>query len=116
MLAYMSSLLLFTAFLLLLLVSLSVPITKTIYLFELFANVNSGALKSGVHGYVKFGVWGYCFSGADVTGMSYPSVLSYALVNFRCVFVVFGTPHNSAATCSQVVLGYTFDKTIGNAL
>ena len=69
MLATVTPLLLFIAFLLLLLVSLSVPIAKTIYLFEIFVNVSSGIVKSGVSGNVKFGVWGYCFSGADVSGM-----------------------------------------------
>lgn len=68
MLAIITPILLFIAFLLLLLVSLSVPITKTIYLFKLLANVSAGFLKSGVSGNVQFGVWGYCFSGVDITG------------------------------------------------
>jgi hypothetical protein len=66
----LATVLLFIAFLLLLLVSVSVPVTKTIYLFKLLANVGSGLLKSGVSGSVKFGVWGYCFSGVDVSRMS----------------------------------------------
>lgn len=71
MLAAVTPVLLFIAFLLLLLVSLSVPITKTIYLFQLVANVSSGILQSGASGSVKFGVWGYCFSGVDVSGILY---------------------------------------------
>lgn len=77
MLATVSPVLLFIAFLLLLLVSLSVPITKSIYLFEILANVSSGIIKSGVSGNVKFGVWGYCFSGADVSGVFSTLVPSY---------------------------------------
>jgi len=96
MLAAVTPVLLFIAFLLLLLVSLSVPITKTIYLFQLVANVSSGILQSGASGSVKFGVWGYCFSGVDVS--------------------VFGSQHDTAAECSKPKLGYTFDQTIGNAL
>jgi len=61
--------LLFIAFLLHLLVSLSVPIAKSIYLFKLTANVSSGLINSGASASVKFGVWGYCFSGVSVSGM-----------------------------------------------
>jgi len=96
MLAAVTPVLLFIAFLLLLLVSLSIPVTKTIYLFQLLANVSSGLLKSGVSGSVKFGVWGYCFSGVDVS--------------------VLGSQHDTAAECSKAKLGYTFDQTLGNAL
>jgi len=96
MLAAVTPVLLAIAFLLLLLVSVSVPIAKTIYLFKLIANVSSGILKSGASGSVKFGVWGYCFSGVDVS--------------------VFGTQHDTAATCSKAKLGYTFDSTVSNAL
>jgi len=96
MLAAVTPVLLFVAFLLLLLVSLSVPITKTIYLFQLIANVSSGLLKSGASGSVKFGVWGYCFSGVDVS--------------------VLGSQHDTAAECSKAKLGYTFDQTLGSAL
>ena len=69
MLAAVTPVLLFIAFLLLLLVSLSVPITKTIYLVQLVADVSSGILKSSASGSVNFGVWGYCFSGVDVSGI-----------------------------------------------
>jgi hypothetical protein len=58
---------LFTAWLLLLLVSLSVPIIKTIPIFTVVGNVASSFLKSGVHASFTFGLWGYCFSGIDAT-------------------------------------------------
>lgn len=57
---------LFLAFLLLLLVSLSLPRIKSIYLFELKVNASVGILKTGVSDTVRFGVWGYCNSGVDV--------------------------------------------------
>ncbi|KAF8902043.1 hypothetical protein CPB84DRAFT_1814993 [Gymnopilus junonius] len=59
--------LLFIAFLLLLLVSLSVPIIRTVYLFKLSANATSSLLRGGVTGTVKFGLWGYCTSAVDVS-------------------------------------------------
>jgi len=96
MLAIVTPVLLFIAFLLLLLVTLSVPITKTIYLFKVIANVSSSLLSSGASGSVKFGVFGYCFSGVDVS--------------------VLGSQHDTTASCSKPHLGYTFDQTLGSAL
>jgi len=96
MLAIVTPLLLFIAFLLLLLVTLSVPIIKTIYLMKIIANVSSSLFNSGASGSVKFGVFGYCFSGVDVS--------------------VLGSKHDTTALCSKPHLGYTFDQTIGSAL
>ena len=59
--------LVFVAFLLLLLISLSVPVIKTIYLFTLTTNVSSSLFNSGAAAAVKFGVWGYCISSVDVS-------------------------------------------------
>lgn len=70
MLAIVTPVMLLITFLLLLLVSLSVPIVKTIYLFQITADVSSSILKPGASGAVKFGVFGYCFSGVDVSGTS----------------------------------------------
>lgn len=67
MLAALTPILLFIAFLLLLLVSLSVPIIKSIYLFRIIANVSAGILDSSASGSVNFGVWGYCVSAIDVS-------------------------------------------------
>lgn len=63
MLAAITPFLLLAAFLLLLLVTLSVPIIKAIYLFKLTAKV-SGILDSGAGATARFGVWGYCVSNA----------------------------------------------------
>ncbi|KAF9069908.1 actin cortical patch SUR7/pH-response regulator pali [Rhodocollybia butyracea] len=86
--------LLFIAFLLLLLVTLSVPIIKTIYLFILSANVSS--LLESASGSVKFGVFGYCTTGVNIGGIFSDSV--------------------SSAECSKAHLGYTFDSTVASAL
>jgi len=92
----LTPILLFAAFILLLLISLSVPIIKTIYLFQLSAHVSAGIVDSAVSGFVKFGVWGYCISPVQVT--------------------VLGIHRNTAAECTKPSLGYTFDKAVGNAL
>lgn len=53
----------FAAFLLLLLTSLSLPIIKSIKMFYIWLDVETGSfLQSGVEGSVSFGVWGYCIS------------------------------------------------------
>ena len=77
----------FLAFLLLLLVSLSVPIIKDIYIFKLTANVGSSLLKSGASGSARFGVWGYCWSGLDVSyvpSLPSPGFPSHVLT-LRCL-------------------------------
>lgn len=66
MLAKLSSLLLFVSFLLLFLVSLSIPIIKSIYLFQLAASESSSLFHSSASGSVSFGVWGYCTSDTNV--------------------------------------------------
>lgn len=96
MLATLTPLLLFIAFLLLLLLSLSVPIIKTIYLFHLSVRASSSLLHSGVTAGVKFGVWGYCTDNTDTS--------------------VFGINHSSNGHCSKPSLGYTFDDSIAEAL
>ncbi|KAG7092349.1 hypothetical protein E1B28_008709 [Marasmius oreades] len=88
--------LLFIAFLLLLLISLSVPIIKTIYLFRLATSATSDLLRSGASGAVDFGVWGYC---ADAIAVS-----------------VFGFDRDASAQCSDRHLGYGFDSTVARIL
>ncbi|THU86424.1 pali-domain-containing protein [Dendrothele bispora CBS 962.96] len=96
MLSFFTSGLLFVAFLLLLLVSLSVPIIKTIFLFTLSANVSSDLLNSGASGSVNFGVWGYCISAVQVS--------------------IVGIDRDTTAQCSDRHLGYTIDSTVSDAL
>lgn len=69
MLAAITPLLLFAAFILLLLVSLSVPIIKSIDLLKLSANFSEGIgpVSVNANGNVKFGVWGYCISALDAS-------------------------------------------------
>ena len=58
----------FIATLLLLLVSLSVPIIKTIGLFDLSISYKTGSLvDSSVNAVVNFGLWGYCRSAIHVS-------------------------------------------------
>lgn len=57
----------FVAFLLLLLVSLSVPIIHSIYLFRLTAYAGTSVLNASAAGAVRFGVWGYCISAIDLS-------------------------------------------------
>lgn len=58
----------FLATLLLLLVSLSVPIIKSLDLFDLSIKFRDGSLiNSGIDAVVKFGVWGYCRSAIEVS-------------------------------------------------
>jgi len=58
----------FIATLLLLLVSLSVPIIKSIDLFNLSISYRVGSLiNSGIDAVVKFGVWGYCRSAIEAS-------------------------------------------------
>ncbi|EIW60019.1 pali-domain-containing protein [Trametes versicolor FP-101664 SS1] len=68
MLAAITPFFLFVAFLLLLLVSLSLPIIKSIFLFRLTANDTASFLhaSASASGEVRFGVWGYCTSAITV--------------------------------------------------
>ncbi|TFK42679.1 actin cortical patch SUR7/pH-response regulator pali [Crucibulum laeve] len=96
MFAAIAPLLIFIAFILLLLVSLSAPIIKSIFLFRLAANVSSGLLNSNANGKVNFGVWGYCVSAIQVS--------------------VAGFDRSRGAQCSGTHLGYTIDETIASVL
>ncbi|KAJ7710011.1 actin cortical patch SUR7/pH-response regulator pali [Mycena rosella] len=97
MLALLTPVLLFIAFLLLLLVTLSVPIIKTIYLFSLSAQASSSLLHSSASVSFRGGVFGWCTSGADVSLVS--------IIN-----------ENTPAECSKPHLGYSFDSTVATAL
>ncbi|KAI0636834.1 hypothetical protein C8Q77DRAFT_527199 [Trametes polyzona] len=96
MLAAVTPFFLFVAFLLLLLVSLSLPIIKSIFLFQLTANSAASILDSSASGQARFGVWGYCTSTITVE--------------------VIGVDHETAGQCSSPHLGYQFDSTVANAL
>ena len=62
-LAAMTPFFVFIAFLLLLLVSVSAPTVKSLYLFQLAANVLG---KNNPPVVVNFGVWGYCIPSIRV--------------------------------------------------
>ncbi|KIO20098.1 hypothetical protein M407DRAFT_30220 [Tulasnella calospora MUT 4182] len=61
-------LLLFAAFILLLLVSLSLPIIKSIYLFEISAKLQDGTPITSIATTIRVGLWGYCASGWSFAG------------------------------------------------
>ena len=70
MLGVITPLFLLAAFILLLLVTLSVPIIKTIDLLKLSATITESIdglsiASANVTGSVKFGVWGYCISAIN---------------------------------------------------
>ncbi|KAF7793046.1 hypothetical protein EIP86_004151 [Pleurotus ostreatoroseus] len=96
-LAAITPLLVFSAFLLLLLVSLSVPVTHTIYVLRLTASVGTSFLAASAGAVAHFGVWGYCISSINVSiaGLS------------------DGT---HTQLCSAPRLGYDFDSTVQSAL
>ncbi|KAF9647595.1 hypothetical protein BDM02DRAFT_3156071 [Thelephora ganbajun] len=87
----------FLATLLLFLVSLSVPIIKSIDLFNLSIGYRDGSLiNSGIDAVVKFGIWGYCRSAIQVS--------------------FFGTGTQMEPSCSTPKLGYQFDSATARAL
>ena len=69
MIAALTPFVVFAAFVLLLLVSLSVPIIKSIDLFKLSAEISEsvGPVSVNANGNVRYGVWGYCISAIEAT-------------------------------------------------
>ncbi|EDR14795.1 uncharacterized protein LACBIDRAFT_322120 [Laccaria bicolor S238N-H82] len=62
----LSPLLIFIAFLLLLLVTLSAPFIHPIYLFRLSVHASSSLFNAGVNASAQFGAFGYCLSAIQV--------------------------------------------------
>jgi hypothetical protein len=96
MIALIAPILLFISFLILLLVSLSLPIIKTIYLFRLTADVTESVTGANARGDATFGVWGYCTGTATLSA--------------------FGFDASQAGECTKPHLGYTFDNVVAQAL
>jgi len=95
----LTPLLFFTSFLLLLLVTLSVPIIKSIYLFRIGADVSVGTgsfFSASAQSAVDFGVFGWC---------SLPIVLKESVLTQK-----------EPARCSGKHLGYTINPTIEQIL
>jgi hypothetical protein len=63
---WLTPLLTLAAFILLLLVTLSTPIIKSIYLYKVVANISGAGGLVSITGNARFGVWGYCTSA--ITG------------------------------------------------
>ncbi|EIN07458.1 hypothetical protein PUNSTDRAFT_136138 [Punctularia strigosozonata HHB-11173 SS5] len=94
--ASLTPFLLFSAFLLLLLVTLSAPIIHSIYLFSITSNVQLDLIGTDEHGTVHFGVFGYCVTP-----------IQSAVVWFQSTTPGYCSPHK---------LGYHFDEGITRAL
>lgn len=79
--AAITPLFLFAAFLLLLLVTLSVPFLKSIDLFKLSAKVTEsfGSTSASANATARFGVWGYCISAIDVSSVLFLELISHHL-------------------------------------
>ncbi|EAU88452.1 hypothetical protein CC1G_11924 [Coprinopsis cinerea okayama7 len=96
MFARVTPFLLFAAFLLLLLVTLSAPIIDAIYLFRLAIDTGTSFPGSGATGAVRFGVFGYCVSDVQAS--------------------ILGIGVDRDARCSSTRLGYTIDETVARVL
>ncbi|QRW00753.1 SUR7/Pali family protein [Ceratobasidium sp. AG-Ba] len=95
-LGFLVPFLVFAGFLLLLLVSLSIPIIHTISILNIAANVRAGFTNTSLSGGIKFGLWGYCVS--DITG------------------TLIGISRTQAGYCSKSKLGYDIDNQVLSAL
>ncbi|KAF8577261.1 hypothetical protein K439DRAFT_1622244 [Ramaria rubella] len=96
---FITSFLLFVSWLLSLLVSLSVPIIHTIFLWDLKIQDSSsvfGVTTTDVTGDIKFGLWGYCVS--QIKGS------------------VFGFDDSTNAQCTRSSLGLHVDSTLAQLL
>ncbi|KAF6765112.1 actin cortical patch SUR7/pH-response regulator pali [Ephemerocybe angulata] len=93
-LANFAPFLFFSAFVLLLLVTLSAPIIDPIYLFRLSTSV--GTTGASGKGGINFGVFGYCISDLSTT--------------------IVGIDKTSNGRCSKPRLGYTLDSNVSRVL
>lgn len=106
----LGALLVFAAFLLLLLVSLSTPIIHSIYLFQLHANISSSLFDSGITALATFGVWGYCTSSAEK--YTFSSCIEFV---FTLAFSsVVGVHHSTTSSCTKPHLGYDFSNDLAS--
>ncbi|PIL24125.1 hypothetical protein GSI_13877 [Ganoderma sinense ZZ0214-1] len=81
--------------LLLSLVAMS-SVLKDVYFFELAAHISTSILHTDLSGSVRFGVWGYCWSGLDAS--------------------FFVLSHDFAGGCSPHRIGYQVDPSVAKAL
>jgi len=96
MLRFINIILFLAAFLLLLLVSISLPVTRSITYFSLTANFDVGAISTGVSGGVSFGNWGWCTT---------PLVVE-----------VLGFDRTEPGECSNAKIGWTIDQRLVDLL
>lgn len=118
MIAAITPVLLFAAFLLLLLVSLSVPIIKTIDLFKLSATFSEGfgPVSVNANGNVRYGVWGYCISAIEASSVYHFHLKLWCAELFVLPTSAAGHSFDEPAQCSKAHLGFTIDSTVAQAL
>jgi len=96
---------LLAAFLLLLFVSLSLPLIKTIYILEIQANLPPDLPITSEATSVRFGLWGYCASG-----YTFASILPAYTENYLC------SPPRVGYKIDSVILELVNDNQIANIL
>ncbi|KZT44051.1 hypothetical protein SISSUDRAFT_327198 [Sistotremastrum suecicum HHB10207 ss-3] len=104
------ALLVFAAFVLLLLVSLSTPIAKSIDLFSLHATVASSVLGSGIRAVATFGVWGYCTSRTERYSFEF-DLYTFCIDSRKSVV---GVQRTSGRKCTKPHLGYDFSNDVAS--
>jgi len=85
-----AGLLLLVSFILLLLVAISLPIVKSVFLLSVSAKSVSHLIPTNIATQLRFGVWGYCATGV----LDVPSILS------------------NHGECSKPMLGYNVDNDV----
>jgi len=117
-----TSVILFVAFLFFLLIALSIPIIKTIYLLDLTATVRPGQPETNIATEVRFGVWGFCATDAfdpptplDNDGLCYGPRLGYsisdqilAMTGYETIAKVALTALTTLLVLHPVVAGLSF--------
>lgn len=99
----------FVAFLLLLLVSISAPIIKSLYLFQLAADLPG---RNNPPVVVNFGVWGYCIPSIRVACVICDNHRVISQPSYIFDRLTAGVTRTIDEYCSPIRLGYTFDGTV----
>lgn len=116
MLRFINIILFLAAFLLLLLVSISLPVTRSITYFSLAANFDVGAISTGVSGGVSFGNWGWCTTPLVVEFVDSTHRVYLLFLTFVRVHRVLGFDRTEPGECSNAKIGWTIDQRLVDLL